>query len=496
MTRLLSIILTVFTVINAAMAQETEYKKANVEIAIAPFYPEFINSYRTFDLTFTDERQTLAGEKQAVTLTPIFSPFQKVAESKDLHVIASLYDLRISKGEQGNVYQINMYVSVCNKYGTKLYEQHYFYGGIPVPANNNSKISLVENSLSASLRKFSNGILGYKAAATLPLAYVDGVNKKSELAAWKEQIGALVKDFEQNGASSFLLSAKKYLESWEKMTTYSEGKDANEVRRAAYQNLAVYYVLQKDFAKFEAIIEEYKKIDKEVKAFMGLARYKNSEDLEKFRQDYYREMKKIEEKAGGTTELTKAEIIDRMNFITIDGTVEIKERKKNTTYTGLIKVRNISETPQPTGNMMSLDLQDIEMLVIAPNASTGKTDTMRSSISKIVSMTDKAGKKYVAQKVTSPGSLVPNAYALSVSSFVSPKVNVYRCIVPAESVDDYVVIKADDKSGGIKSSLLLGFKRITTYLNDCPDFNNQVKAGTIHKDMSIEDIVKAYAECK
>jgi hypothetical protein len=80
------------------------------------------------------------------------------------------------------------------------------------------------------------------------------------------------------------------------------------------------------------------------------------------------------------------------------------------------------------------------------------------------------------------------------STFTSPKVTVYRTVVPAGGTD-YVVKKAGDDKG-VKSSMLNARKNLEEYLNDCSSLTEKMKNGSIDKKASVEKIAEEYSSCK
>ena len=85
-------------------------------------------------------------------------------------------------------------------------------------------------------------------------------------------------------------------------------------------------------------------------------------------------------------------------------------------------------------------------------------------------------------------------FALMVTTYQSPKIEVYRCIVPSSNESDYVIRKTTDEKG-MKSSLLFNFKRLTDYFSDCPTLAAKMKAGEIDKKTSAEKMAEMYSNC-
>jgi hypothetical protein len=502
--KFIKIVICFSLVLTSLNAQEVDYDGVYFKQFISATMPE-LQSYKTFDLTFSNEMESLFKKDKEGNLNfkPSFGAHRQVENSEELHVFSTLYSIKLGADANKNpTYDVDLHTFIFNKYGTKLYEKRYNYSGVPYRANaDNNKYGLkyycVEQAIANSLADYVYSIEGYTANLSTKVAKLDDVKKNTELYAFVDQAKELKKEFNKSPAD-FVKAAEKYVPFWEKMTAYSEGKNADEVKRAAYQNLAVYYILSKNAEKALEVIEPYKKIDKEIKEMFGLVKYKNSEECEKLLGQLVVKTVKIDEKAGGDVVLSKAVIADRMNYKTIDGTVTIKDKRIGGTYTGQIKIRNMATTGGSSGGMLNLDAADIEMLIIAKNAK-GNMDTLRSVISRIEDMKDNAGKKYIAQKFSNVLAFAAagNAgnYGLLVVSFESPKVNVYRCIVPTSYSQDYVVRKTGDEKG-IRSGGLTDFKKLTDYLSDCAEIATQVKAGQVDRKITPEKLAEQYSNCK
>lgn len=128
----------------------------------------------------------------------------------------------------------------------------------------------------------------------------------------------------------------------------------------------------------------------------------------------------------------------------------------------------------------------------------GGVDTLKSVISKIESLKDNTGKKYIAQKFSNALAFAAGGnagnYGLLMVSFESSKINVYRCIVPTTFSADYVVRKTGDEKG-IRSGSLTEFKKLTDYLSDCSEIASQTKAGQIDKKTTPEKLAEQYNNC-
>jgi hypothetical protein len=477
-------------------AQKVDYKSAFFYYPMPATLPQ-LSGIKTFDLTFRNEIENFWGEKskEVVKFKPNFEGMTQVDSSSELHVVSNLYYLKVKKNKENkDVFDIDIHTMVANKYGTKLFEKRITDKDIPCTADGNTRFACVQRAISVSLIPFSNAINGYRAQIDIRLARLDDVKKKSELYAFEEQVDVLKKALGK-GAPTFVQAAEAYVPFWQKMTTFSEKGNADEVKRAAYQNLAIYYILSKNTEKALAIIEEYKKIDKEVKEMFGLIKYTCSLDCEKLIPELNPESVEINETEGGSVVLSKEAIVDKMIYRTIEGTVTIKDKKIGGKHTGFIKLKSTAPT-KASGNMLSLDTEDLDMLIVKKNAKGGM-DTLRTFLSKMTDMQDKDGKNYICKKLTEEGVLSIGGlgfYALMMTTYQSPKIEVYRCLVPSSNASDYVIRKTTDEKG-IKSGIINNFKRMTDYFSDCTSLSAKMKAGEIDKKTSAEKMAEMYSNC-
>ncbi|MGA0559723.1 hypothetical protein ACO2Q8_23885 [Larkinella sp. VNQ87] len=276
------------------------------------------------------------------------------------------------------------------------------------------------------------------------------------------------------------------------MANYQGEGDVNEVKRAALQNLSLVSILKGDFEKADAYIAAYKPIDKKVKALFGLVSTRNSDDLEVLL--YLLQAKARQEiKPFSDKELTLTEVLNLNTYLPIDGTI-VLEGKNAGTYQGRILVKR--PEPEPAGQesnenpsrMMNLSAEDL--LITIPNAgSSGKPLTVRSAVVK--SLTGADGTPYLLRKFGTVGLGNGATWYLLRSDYQSPKLTVYRSVLPNAS--EYVVQKpGDDK--GVKSSYLNARRNILDYLKECKMLNEKYGKGNASFD--IRQVALDYTNCQ
>jgi hypothetical protein len=492
-----------FIAITTLHAQSVNYQSVDFKADMPAIMPS-LQGYKTFDLTFTNRVESFFKKENPEDLDFQlgYDKFAKVENSEELHIFSTLYSLKLGKNtENKQVYDVDLHTIITNKYGTVLFENHFDVQSMPyLNYTRNTKYSLrhycLEQAIDRSFSAYLQDVHGYTGTYEGKLAKLDDVKKKTELYEFVDQVKVLSPALSKS-IPAFLDEAAKYVPFWEKMTQYSEGKNPDEVKRAAYQNLSLYYILSQNTEKAQATIAAYKKVDKEIKQMFGLVKYKNSESCEKLLNALTpKPVVVIDEKKGGTEILTKSAIAERLMYHTIDGTVRIKDKKIGGTYTGLIKVKNVLTTGKAS-NMMNLDATDIDVQIVGKNEK-GEAVTLNTYLSKIEDLKSNDGKKYIAQKFSDALSFAASGnagyYALLNVSYESPKVTVFRCVIPSSYSTDYVVRKTGDAKG-VRSGNVSGFldsKKIMDYLSDCPAF----KTDEVDKKASVEALAEKYSNCK
>ncbi len=491
--------------VSAGFAQETDYTDlVNFDFQQVPTLPQF-SSYKTFDITVLTTKAEIDKPGTGFSL-----PFQvkipnltQVDSTGDFHIVSLLqrYGGKLLSTSTASV-NIVLSSSVYDKYGNLVKvgslsnEQFPINFGRELTKEERENQDLLrrlimEKALEANLKFLDNGLNGAKLRPGVRLASLDDVKKKPELQEFESQVKTLKAALQVNGLEGFKNAAAPFIGYWEKMSAFAGEGDADEVKRAALHDLALYYIAAGNTDKAREYIELYKPIDKQKKALMGLLKYKNSEELEKLIETLYPATAGDAPAAAATGKLvSRAEVIDAFKYITVNGTVKITGKKNEGTYTGTIKVNKIPESS--FGNIVSLDPENIVVTVYTKDEA-GQPKSFQTTVSKIDEMKDDNGTAYIGQKIGVPFLGDGVHYAFMKSSFTSAKVTVYRTILP-EGSSEYVVKKAGDDKG-LKSGLLNNRKKLEEYFNDCPSLTEKFNNGGIEKTASVEKIAAAYSAC-
>lgn len=294
------------------------------------------------------------------------------------------------------------------------------------------------------------------------------------------------------------------------MMAYSGESEVNEVKRAALQNLTLFYTLTGDYAKATEYVEQYKPIDKSEKALFGPVSHRNSDDLERIlitlQAKPEDDIKPVSDKV-----LTAQDVVKLNNFLTINGTIVV-EGKHADTYQGTMQVRR--PEPQPTadkeggggsglmgglsrlsssgggGGVLNLGTEELMLTVPVTDAlGAVKPTLIRSSVVKSLKGTD--GTNYQFRKFGTVGIGGGTVWYMLRSDYQSPKITVYRSALP--TTGEYVLLKpGDDK--GVKSSLLNARRNALEYLKECSSLNDKYQKASTPFD--IKQVAIDYTNCQ
>ena len=485
-------------------AQETDYKTVSVDFQAPPSLTQY-NAYQTFDVAVVTTQSPLEKKSTVFSTLPYqlkLGRLQQVDSTGDFHIVCLVqkFGVTITSNKTATV-KIGLSTTVYDKYGKDIKSATLNNDQFAVDfgreltkdelaARDVPRRIIMEKGMEACLKSFTDALFGATLRPEIKVASLDDVKKKPELQEFDVQQKALTTALQKEGFAGFKRTAEPFLPYWEKMSNYSGEGDANEVKRAAYHNLTVYHIASGDYDKAKEYIELYKPIDKTIKEMFGLIKYKNSEECEKL-VAVLSPAPAAEPVAAGGTVMSKAAIVDNYQFLIIDGTARISGKKEAGTYTGLIKVYKIPAGS--FGNIVSLDPENIVVNIDAKDAS-GQQKNFETAISKIEELKDKNGTSYVTQKFGNAMLGDGSYYAFMQSTYSSPKITVYRTILPAGN-GEYVVKKpGDDK--GVKSSLFGARKNLNEYLSDCAPLAEKLKNGSLDKTVSPEKLAEMYTNCQ
>jgi hypothetical protein len=490
----------------AVQAQETEYTAVSFSHKVLPTLPQY-SDYKSFDLTVltTKENQDAPGTGFNMAFQPKAASLTQVADGGDFHIVSLLqrYGGKMVSTAAADI-SVILTSTVYDKYGNivkkgTVNNEHFavnFGRNLSKEESGNADLvrkMCMEKIIEASLQQFVEGVSGATLKPVARIATLSGIKKKPALSEFNTPIKALTSALEKDGLVGLQKTAAANVPFWESMTNYNaEGEkdeDKNEVKRAAYQNLALYHIAAGNIDKAREYIALYKPIDKQIKEMLGLIKYKNSEELEKLMETVNPAAPEATPVAATGTIMTKAQIADNFQYMIIDGTATISGKKIAGTYEGIIKVYKIPANS--FGGIVNLDPENISVKIETKDAG-GQPKTINTYVSNIEELKDKSGVSYTTQKFGTK-IMGDQSFNFMKSTFTSPRVTVYRSLIP--ETGDYVVKKAGDEKG-VKSSLMNARKNLEEYLNDCPALVEKFKSGAIDKKATAEIIAEEYSNCK
>jgi hypothetical protein len=483
-------------------AQKIDYYGANLKEKLSPTLTQY-SDYKTYDLQVitTKEEQDKPGVGFNIAYKPVIGNLTQVEKDGDFHIVVLLqkYSGKLTSASSATV-DIYMKNTVYDKYGGFVLEEVlesaafvlYFGRDLSEAERKNADILrglIMEKLIKANSLSFRDGLYGGTFDKEVKIASLDKVKKIPELQAFDEQVKPLVKALEKNGLEGFKVAAEPSAAYWEKSIAYA-GEDVDEVKRAAYHNLALYNIATKNFDKAREYIELYKPIDKTIKEMMGLIKYKNSEKLEELFNAVNPAMEIAKPIATSTKIATKEDILENYKYIVVNGSVTVTAKKEAGTYVGKIKINKIPASS--FGNIVSLDAENITAIIETKDAQ-GQLKIINTTVSKLENLKDNNGTKYISQKYGT-GLLGTGYFSFLKSTYSSPKVTVYRSLIPASN-GDYVVKKNGDETG-VKNTLINARKNLIEYFNECASLTEKVKSGEIDRKATVEKIAEIYSDCK
>lgn len=514
---------TLFTA-QTVFAQEVSYHTVNFTFDLPPTLKVQGEAPKTFDLKVilagddpvsasyaSDAAKALRKEVNNTHYKIGFNDLQQVDSTVigDLHVISILQFMQQKAGLSGSggimTSNIAIYTSLRNGEGMELYNRQFndenfstSYG----PALTSSALNqlVMENAVAKSLEGFKRELTGYQGYLNTKLADLNDVKKIPELKAFEEQMKELKTALSKNGVDAFCTAAEKYLGFWQQQADNHLEKKGDEVKRAAFQNLALYYILKGNTEKARETIEAYKAVDKTESEMMGLLKYKNSEDLEKLMAKLNPEKKVLELSPVGKR-ITLNEAVTRFIYLKMDGTIAIEDKKNPGTYTGTLYIRK----PEPVGRKGGggiVDLGAADFDVTIKYKDNGEDKEIKTRLSKVKTLKDNNGNNYTVIKAgtnmlgdMSAVSIGSDTYILMKETYATAKISLYRIMLPQPdgSESSMLIRKAGDPKG-VRTKMFNFKKNLTEYLSDCTATTEMIKQSQ-NLNGDINKILDTYTSC-
>lgn len=486
---------TLLLFILSTIAQEVEYENFKLSFQQKPSYPQYAN-YSTFDMaavTTLDETQVNMNLPYQIK----FGNFQQVQVSNDFHVLSILKRLVVKiNSETTLTANINLAVMLYDRYGNKIkgvyVDREDLVISLSKPMSKDERGSrdfvrqkVVERVTESLLEEFVNEFSGAKVELPFELATLSGVKKNPDLIDFDKTIKGVKTPTD---SLTLLKQLEPHVAYWLKASNYNNtAYDTVEVKRAAYQNLIIYYIVKGDLEIAKELIEKYKGIDKVHKMLMGLVKVKHSENCEKLiAQMYPPQPQPIDESAPV---VALRDLKDNYKYVNLNGTITIEGKRDGGTYVGQVQISKIENTGQ--GGIVALNAEAASVKIFVKNEK-GENRIINTDLANVTAFKDDNGKMYMIRKFGS-AALGGSYYSILQPSYQSAKITVYRAIIPAGS-NDYVIVKAGDTEG-IKTSIFNSWKQLTEYLSDCKLLIEKINNGQISKSEKIEKVAELYSNC-
>jgi hypothetical protein len=492
MKKLLAVAICMYFVATS-IAQSINYDDFVVTQQKKPAYPQYAN-YTTFDMaavTTLDESEVNMNLPYQIKL----ADFKQVPVSNDFHIVSCL---QRSSGQftsdKSLTLNILMTTNIYDRYGnivTTMYIDEpariiNFETALTKDERNNKDFTrqkIVEKVTEILTTNFLKRLKGETVEIPYELAGLGSVKKLPELADFSKTIKEVKSKMDMASLKSLLEPNVAY---WEKMSHYTGEGDSIDVRRAAYQNLAIYNIVSGNTEAANTIIENYKAIDKVHKTMFGMVKTFHSENCAKMLEKMNTEASTIIDENAAT--MTLKQLKDGFKYITLNGTVVVDAKKIGGTYKGQFQVDKMPTTSG--GGMLDLDAQAANVIITTKD-DAGVAKVIKTDLSKITSFVDEKGMEYVITKYGS-AALSSAYYCILKPTYTSAKITVLRAIQP--ETGDYVVKKkGDDK--GVKSTTLNAKKQLVDYLSDCESLSTKIKEVPATKALSPEKLAELYSNC-
>lgn len=482
--------------ISSASAQKTYYVGVEIPIKVPPAYPQY-KEYRTYDLSMIS---FVAPEDKSLKKYEEL-PYEiklgdlKKSNNGDMHVVASLsgFVTRLTSKSNATGF-VSLRVSVYDRNGNKLKSARLHRENFNMSLGrkftdeeikNSDLVStvIIQNAIDTALQSFNLSFSGSVIKPEFMLGALKDVKDKPELKEFSKQPDEIYKAVQTNNPAELKIVLDNYLPYWEKMAAYAGEGEVNEVKRAAYQNLIVYYTVAGNTQKAKEYIAQYKPIDKIVSAAFGLYKVKYSEQCEQRLNEFFPSFTTANQ---SSVPVTIAELIDREQYLTLSGNIKLGGKRKAGDYSGVIKITKIS-LPAGAPGYKAPDKPGDDVFI---TTSDGQNFSITSS--DIIQVKVNENELYTA-KVFGAMMGVGGALVIMKSSYISPRITVYRSYFP--DGDDYFIVKAGDTEG-LTQSPFKARKKLAEYLSDCPDLSQKLKDKVISEDEREENIAQLYTECK
>jgi hypothetical protein len=484
-------------------SQKVIYTGYDVPVELPPAYPQY-KDYSTYDLSTLS---LITNPDKSVNNYDL--PYQiklgnlkQTTSQGDFHVVANIerFIAKLTSKSTANL-NVTIKVKIFDRNGTLIKTSAVARDAMAMSIGrhftdeeikNQRLLStvMIQNVIDTALSSFNNAFNGVKFKTEIIFGSLSGVKKMPELKEFSDQIDNISKASVSSTATEFKSTLEKSVPYWEKMANYAGEGEVNEVKRAAYQNLAMFNILAGKLDKAKEYIEIYKPIDKVFSAMFGLLKVKYSEECEKKLGEFYpNAFQNTTQVVADTKIVTKEDLLDLEKFVTINGSVSLKGKRHTGTYTGVTKITRYA-MPSGSGNIASLDKASDDMFVEGKDENGNVVKFSGSSLDLVSAKADN-GDMYVMKSLGAMFGVGGESVFMK-SSYNSSKITVYRNYF--KETEDFFIVKTGDAEG-LKYADSKSRKKLAEYLSDCTDLVTKLKDKTVAENEKIEKIAELYTNC-
>jgi hypothetical protein len=273
-------------------AQNISYDDHSLTFKKKPTLPLYAG-YTTFDMAAIT---TLDESEVNMNL-----PYQiKLGDYKQVPVFRSSGKFTADNSITLNVYIIS---TIYDRYGNKISSVYIdeparvvnFERALTKDERNNKDFTrqkIVEKLTEVCMVNFLNQLKGETVDIPFELCGLGSVKKLPALADFSKTVKDVKTNIDIETLKTVLEPSVPY---WQKMAEYAGEGDTNEVRRAAFQNLAIYNIVAGKIDDANMVIEKYNAIDKVDKRMFGMVKIMHSDNCSKMMAKVNMPEVKIEE---------------------------------------------------------------------------------------------------------------------------------------------------------------------------------------------------------
>lgn len=494
--------------ISKSNAQEVRYVSVETQLEALPAQILDERSFKTFDVKIISKDVLIelnANDKKSLVNTDYTISLRNMQQvdginsNGDLHVIVALEMFNLLTNVKPDGGAMKSFVSLTTYFFSsdgnhELYKEVFKNESFETNYNAGAtKEDISKQALESAIQQCVNNFFQpRKLNTTVTIADLKGSKNIPELKILSTHEWELQRALDDKKISKVLQLGEEYLPIWQNLGNTYAGQNVEDVKRAVYQNMAVYYILKGDTNNAKKIIAVYKPIDKEKSAAMTFAKMRFSDELEKLMLNLYSSKVLL----ASADKVSSTDVAEMMVYHKTDATVTIDDKKEGGTYNGVVYIKY----PMQYGKIETIGTTDCDVVIKIKDSNK----VINTKLSKIVSMQDATGKQYSVNKVGAnfvgdrnklSFGMVNTQYILMKETFASERISLFRTVVPKmPTAETSFLIKKAGDAKGVRTTYLNMKKNLIDYLSNCSAAVDMINTST-NLGNDIEQIVKTYSTC-